>query len=154
MRVNLKRSLGEGGAFLGDSHGEDNLYKLLKSIAKAARISVDVLQATPSAAVIATKLITESTRLAAFGIALGTTGTTSGTTTVVVNKNGSPIAGVTLSIAYDEDDGTSKFLDASDFGDIDLDQGDILTIEVTAATSTSPANLLATAELSPIKVEV
>lgn len=153
MRTTLKRSLGEGGAFVGDSHGEDNLYAILKSIAKAARISLDVLQATPSAAVIATKLVKEPTRLAAFGISLGTTGTTSGTVTVVVNKNGSAISGVTLSIAYTEADGTTKWLDRTDFGDIDLDEDDQVSIEVTAATSTNPANLLATVELSPIKVE-
>jgi len=153
MRAILKRSLGEGGSFIGDSHGDDNLYDVLKALALAACESVDVLQATPSAAVIASKLIKEPTRLSGFGISLGTTGTVSGTTTVIVNKNGTPLVGVTLSIAYTEDDGTSKFLSADDFGDIDFDQGDILTIETTVATSTGPANLLATAELNPIKVE-
>lgn len=152
MRATLKRLLGNAGAGIDESSGGySRLYDVLKALALAAGDVLAATVASPSAAVIATLLVDQPTRLAGFGIDVGTTGT-AGTTTVIVNKNGTPITAVTLSVANTEADGTSKFIDVDDFGDVDLDQGDIVTIEVTAA-ATGVAALNAVVRTNPVKVE-
>ncbi|MFA4972202.1 MAG: hypothetical protein WC683_06285 [bacterium] len=102
--------------------------------------------ASPSAAVIATLLCDKAGTLESFGIRVGTCGS-AGTTTVIVNKNGTPVTDATISVAHDDPDGTATFLDTDDFGAVSFAQGDLLTIEVTAA-ATDVANLSATARVA------
>jgi hypothetical protein len=40
MSVTLKRSLGEGGALIGDSHGDNNLYDVLWGLATAQNVLI------------------------------------------------------------------------------------------------------------------
>lgn len=151
MRATLKRSLGEAGAFICDSHGSDRLYDVLKALAMAGGDLLTATVATPSVAVAATLLVDQPTRLASFAIDVGTCGSAN-TTTVVVTKNGTAITGATISVANTAADGTSVVLDASDFGDVELDPGDLVAISVTAV-ATDVANLNAAVRLNPVKVE-
>lgn len=98
--------------------------------------------ASPSTAVIATLLVDKAGALESFGIRIGTCGTAD-TTTVIANKNGTPITDVTISVAHDSADPTSEFLDSGDFGAVTFAQGDLITIEVTAV-ATGAADLDAT----------
>ena len=40
MAATLKASLGEGGSFIGDSSGQDNLYDVLKELAATQNLLV------------------------------------------------------------------------------------------------------------------
>jgi hypothetical protein len=120
---------------------------MLKSLPSRG-FGVEAYQASPTTStVIGRKLINQACTLIGMGADLATTGTTSGATTCAVYKNGVAVTDASVSIAYDDADGTSKFIDAATFGAVTFAQGDILTI-VSATTATSPAGLTATAELS------
>lgn len=145
-RATLKRSLGEGGAFIGDSHGEDNLYAVLAALASNGP-SIDVKEATPTTGIKASKVVDTPTKLGTLYTNIGTTGT-GGQTDVRVRVNGSLITG-TLTTDNAEADGTSKGLAY----DVDLAAGDLVEIDFTAV-ATGAANVAASLKLQPVTVEV
>lgn len=145
MTATLKKSLGEGGAFIGDSHGDDNLHDVLTALAEGPN-AVTAYQATVAAAVLTGLVAYTAQKLKSFSIAVATTGT-AGSTTVELNVNGVAVA--ELTIANTEADGTVKHTVPTD---VDVEVGDIVTIEVTAAP-TAGAGLVASASLSSVSVE-
>lgn len=144
-RATLKRSLGEGGAFIGDSHGEDNLLAVLTAMANAGGEPLSARQATIATAVIAAMLVDVPSRIGTFAIKVGTTGT-AGSTTVVVKVDTVTVA--TLTIANTETDGTYKAVEVN----TNVDAESLIEIEVTAAP-TAGANLTATMRNKPVTVE-
>ena len=103
-------------------------------------------QATIATGILEPRLvITEPSRLKEKSLHVGTTGS-SGTTTVVVRKNGTAITGVTGSIAATAADGSTLIVGAEE----DLEEGDILDFQVTAAPGSS-SGLLLSANLTTVK---
>lgn len=145
MRATLKRSLGEAAAFIDDSHGEDRLYEVLKALAGQGE-TLSGRQDAVTADVLASIIVDEETTLKSFRTVLGTTGS-AGQTDVELKVNGSTVA--TLSTTNAEADGMSK---AATGLPLDLEAGDLVEIEVTAAP-TAGANLTATARLGAVTVE-
>lgn len=145
-RATLKRSLGEGGAFIDDSHGEDNLYAVLAALASNGP-SIDAKEATPTIGIKASKVVDAPTKIGTLYTNIGTTGTAL-QTDVRVRVNGSLITG-TLTTDNAEADGTSKGL-AYDY---ELEAGDLVEIDFTAV-ATNAANVAASLKLQPVTVQV
>lgn len=144
-RATLKRSLGEAGAFIDDSHGENNLLAVLQALAASSGEALTYTQATPTTGVKAAILADSATTLANVYVKVGTTGT-AGTTTVAVLVNG--VSKATVDVANTEADGVSKGV-AIDFP---VEAGDLVELSVTAV-ATDAADLSATARLKPVTVE-
>lgn len=144
-RATLKRSLGEGGAFIDDSHGDSNLYAVLQAMAASSGETLSYNQATPTTGVKASILADSPTTLSTLYIKAGTAGT-AGASTVAVLVNG--VSQGTLSIDNAEADGTYKGLAL----DIEIEAGDQVDLSVTAV-ATGAADLVATARLKPVTVE-
>lgn len=148
MTATLKKSLGEGGAFVGDSHGEDNLHAVLKALAEGGSQSLNAIQATVAAGIIGALLTDVATKLSSLRIAVGTTGS-AGQTDVVVNLDGTAQTG-TATVLNTDANGTK---DTVTFDPpIDVPAGTLVEIEVTAAP-TAGADLTASAHLSNVTVE-
>jgi len=145
-RATLKRSLGEGGAFIDDSHGEDNLYAILAALASNGP-SLDVKEAVPTTGIKASKVVDAPSRIGTLYTNIGTSGT-AGQTDVRVRVNGTLITG-TLTTDTAEADGTAKGLAY----DQELEAGDLVEIDFTAV-ATDAANVAASLKLQPVKVEV
>ncbi len=144
-RATLKRSLGEAGAFLDDSNGQDNLIDVLQAMAASSGETIGYSQATPTTGIKGALLCDTPTQLANVYMKAGTCGT-AGTNTVAVLVNTVSVA--TLSIGNAEADGTYKGLAI----DLDLEAGDLVELQVTAV-GTGVANLSATVRLKPVTVE-
>ena len=144
-RATLKRSLGEGGAFIDDSHGDSNLYAVLQALAASSGEVLSYFQASPTTGVKATILADSPTTLATVYAKAGTAGT-AGTSTIDVLVNG--VSQGTLSIDNAEADGTSKGLAYN----VELEAGDEVRLSVTAV-ATGAADLSATVRLKPVTVE-
>lgn len=146
MTAILKKSLGEAAAFISDEHGDDNLYKVLSSLASGSA-RLDHFEAALSAASKAQLLAIEATKLTGFAMKLGTTGT-AGQTDVDVEVDGAVVA--SLSVSNAEADGTYKALDLST--PIDIPAGSTVEL-VVSAVPTAGANLEASAVLSPVALQ-
>lgn len=145
-RATLKRSLGEGGAFIDDSNGQDNLYAILAALASNGP-SLDVKEAAPTTGIKASKVVDVPTRIGTLYTNIGTCGSAL-QTDVRVRVNGTLITG-TLTTDNAEADGTSKGL-AYDY---ELEAGDLVEIDFTAV-ATGAANVAASLKLQPVTVEV
>lgn len=145
MLATLKSALGDGGSFFGDSHGEDNLYKVLKALAEEGA-PLNARQATIATGIIGGMLVDKATKGVALRIAIGTTGD-SGSTSVRAKLNGT-LTGATATIANTAADGTKAAVAL----DIALVAGDLLEIEVTAA-ATNAADLTASIHTRDVTVE-
>lgn len=144
----LKRSLGTDGQSLTDeSSGLDGLKAVLQALAKGEGRALDAHQATPSAAVVGGFV---ADRAGDYDYTLklnvGTTGT-GGQTDVDLNVNGAQEAQVTVTNA--EADGTTNTVT----GTVTLAENDVVTLEVTAVATGSPADLTATARVKALEVE-
>lgn len=144
MTATLKTSLGEAGAFVDDSHGDDNLYDMMVALAEGPN-ALTAHQATVAAAVLTGMVAYKAFKLKSFSVALAVCGT-AGSTIVEINHNGTAVGSVT--IAHDDADGTVSHVDL----DVDVAVGDTLEIEVdTAPTAGSGLNVTAT--LSPLVLQ-
>ena len=143
-RATLKKSIGEAGAFFGDSHGEDNLLAVLTALASAGE-TIGYSQATPTASVKGALLCDVKSKLSNIYVKVGTCGT-AGQTDFDVNVNGVQVA--QLSVDNAETDGISKGLAI----DLDLDPGDLVELEVTAV-ATGVADASATVRIRPVTLE-
>lgn len=144
-RATLKRSLGEGGAFIDDSHGDTNLYGVLQALCASSGEAITYTQAVPTTGVKNSILADSPTTLSTLYIKAGTAGT-AGASTVAVLVNG--VSKGSLTIDNAEADGTSKGLAI----DLAIEAGDEVAISVTAV-ATGVANLSATVRLKPVTVE-
>lgn len=142
--ANLKKSLGEGGAFIGDSHGDDRLLDVLTALAEVGE-TLNAQQSTIATAVLAGMVVDRDTRLSGLSVNVGTTGTAT-QTDVDVNVNG--VQAGQLVVDNTDADGVSKSVAL----DVALKAGDLVELEVTAAP-TAGADLTATARMAPVKVE-
>jgi hypothetical protein len=79
-------------------------------------------------------VVTEAAILRGMYAKVGTTGS-SGSTVLVVNKNGSAVTGLTLTIANTDADGTAKTDGPT--AETTLAAGDVVDVEVTAAPGSS-----------------
>lgn len=144
-RATLKASLGEGGAFLDDSNGDDNLHAVLAALAASSGETIGYSQASPTTGIKGSLLCDSPTKLSNIYVKVGTTG--SGLQTDFdVNVNGVQVAQLTVSNT--EADGVSKGLSI----DLDLEAGDLVELEVTAV-ATAVADASATVRLKPVTVE-
>lgn len=128
MRATLKDSLGEGGAFIDDSHGDDNLIDVLKALAEGGG-DLDAFQVTIAAATIASKVIDKPTTLHSFWTHVAVCGT-AGQTDVDLVVNGAVVAQLVTDNA--EADGTSKASSDADLP-LELAAGDLVQLVVSAA---------------------
>lgn len=140
----LKKSMGEGGALLDESHGSANLYEVLAALALASTV-LTAYAASPSNGVLTSMVVPVATRLRKLGVSVADTGSGS-TTTVQIRKNGEVVGSISIGSAAD--DGTTELLDL----DVELEAGDVLDLNVSSA-ATESAGLTATAGLRPVEVE-
>lgn len=96
--------------------------------------SISATDATPSVETIATETLTKPGVLSEFSVTLGVCGTAD-STTVIVAVNSTPVPDCSITIANDDDDPTTVTLTAADFGVVNLDVGDVVTIEVSAVAA-------------------
>jgi hypothetical protein len=144
----LKRSLGDGGAAIDESHGAPSTLRVaLASIAKDAGPRLGASNSAPAVATLDTLVATRPGVLQSFRMSMGTTGT-AGSTTAELRKNGNAVA--SLTIANTETDGTQKESTIAPAEQVAA--GDVLTIEVTAIP-TAGAYLSADAVLQAVEVE-
>ena len=146
----LKRSLGDAGAAIDESHGAPSILRqVLTALANLIPPFLSAAQATVATGVQATACIDQA---GDYDIVLrtdiGTTGT-AGSTTVKAQQNGSDITNATTTTANTEADGTSKRGAATS---VTLAAGDIITINVTAAP-TGGANGTYSLYLKPVHIE-
>lgn len=148
----LKKTLGEAGAWLADDHGESNLYDLALAAVKYGS-ALTVRQATIATGVVFAYVAQFDGVIGNLSMVVGTTGT-SGSTTVVVNKNGTALATAPASIANTDADGTGNSTDLSGDAAAAFVAGDVIELEVTAAPGTSSgANLDLALHLRPASVQ-
>lgn len=148
----LKKTLGEAGAFFADDHGDSNLYDVLKAICKQGQ-TLTALQATIATGVLKSYVATQGGVIGDISLQVGTTGT-SGATSVVVNKNGTPLTLAPASVDNTAADGTAVSADLSSDPEAAFVAGDVIDIEVTAAPGTSSgANLDVTLHLRPASIQ-
>lgn len=140
----LKKYMGEGGAGLDDSTGQNNLHDVLTAMAAASR-NLDAYQATIAVATIGGCVAGADGVLDNLRSLVGTCGTAD-STTVQVRVNG--ISEGELTTAHDAADGTKKSLDLHTA----ISAGDLIELVVSAA-STAGADLVASAHVSPVVVE-
>ncbi|MGD9749383.1 MAG: hypothetical protein AB7W59_00145 [Acidimicrobiia bacterium] len=129
MLATLKKSLGEAGGFIDDSHGEDRLYKVLKALAEEGA-HLSAYQDTIATAILAAMVVDKATKLVSLRTAVAVCGV-SGQTDVRVRVNGT-LVGATATTLNTDADGTKVAVDQ----DIDLVAGDLVQLEVTAAPGT------------------
>lgn len=143
-RATLKRSLGEGGAFIDDSHGEDNLLDVLTALANMGEV-ISAKEASPTTGIKASLVADSPSRIGNIYAVVGTTGT-AGQTDVSVLVDGVSVA--TLSILYSEDDGTAKGSSV----DYDVEAGALIEIQF-SAVATGAADVAATLRMKPVTIE-
>ncbi len=142
----LKKSLGEGGAFIGDSHGEDQLLAVLTALANASGEPLSFKQAIATTGIKASILADVASKLGNLIIKVGTTGS-AGQTDIDVNINGVQVG--QLVVTNTEANGISKTLKLGDA----VAAGDLIEIEFTAV-ATANADVTATVRLNPVTVEI
>jgi len=140
----LKKYMGEGGAGLDDSTGQDNLHDVLAAMAAAGR-NLDAYQAAIAAATIGGCVADADGVLDNLRTLVGTCGT-AGSTTAQVHVNG--VSKGELTTAHDAADGIKKSLDLN----VAISAGDLIELVVSAAP-TDGADLVASAHISPVVVE-
>lgn len=147
----LKKSLGEAGAFIDESNGSpSHLREALAALAKAG-MPLTALQGTIAAAVLKSWVATFDGVIGDLSLVVGTTGS-AGSTTVVVNKNGTALATAPAAVLNTDADGSTRSVDLSGDAEAGFVVGDVIDIEVTAAP-TAGANLDVTVSLRPLVVE-
>lgn len=147
-QANLKKSLGEAGAFFDDSHGENRLYDVLKALAESGE-TLNVTQAVIATAVLATLIVDRASKLGNLWVNLEVTGT-AGSTVLEVKVNGTIVGAITVGNAVADD--TSAGLALADLAGADLEAGDVVSLEVTTAP-TAGTGLHATLRLKAVTVE-
>ena len=145
MTATLKKLVGEAGAGHDKSHGSDTIYDVFKALAEASGEVLPAYQVTVAAATIASLIADKATTLAAFNVAVATTGT-AGATTVQAQVNGSMVS--ELTVDNTDADGTKVSATPAQA----IAAGDLVELVVTAAP-TAGAGLTATARLKPVTVE-
>jgi len=143
-RATLKRSLGDGGAFISDEHGDDNLLAVLTALASMGE-PLSIKEASPSTGIKASMVADVSSKIGTLYVNVGTTGTAN-STTVQVLVNGSSVG--SLSVSNTEADGTKKGLAV----DQNISAGDLIEINF-SAVATGAANVAATIRVKPITIE-
>lgn len=146
----LKKILGEAGSFLADDHGDSNLYDVLKALCKQGQ-PLTVQQATIATAVLISYVAQYDGVIGDIGLTVGTTGTV-GATSLVVNKNGTPLATAPADVDNTDADGTTVSTDLSGDAEAAFVAGDVISIEVDAAP-TGGADLDATLHLRPVSIQ-
>ena len=148
----LKRSLGEAGAAIDESHGAPSrLYDVMKALLKAG-VPLQAAQAGAISAGVKARTVAQFDGVIGdIGVRVGVCGT-AGSTTVVVNKNGTPLATAPAAIANTDPDPTSVSKDLSGDAAAAFVKGDVIDIEVTAA-GTGATDLDATLHLRPASIE-
>lgn len=146
----LKKSLGEGGAFIGDSHGDDNLLAVLTNMVKAGT-PLAVRQATIATGILIRMVMQFDGVIGDLGLTVGTTGT-GGSTQVVINKGGTVLATTPAAVANTDADGISSSTDLSTDPAAAFVKGDIIDIEVTVAP-TAGADLDVALHLRPASIQ-
>jgi len=141
----LKKSLGDGGAFICDSHGDDNLLDVLTALSNAGEV-LTCKEASPTTGIKASLLTDVASRLGTLVIKAGTCGTAN-QTDVDVNIDG--VQAAQLSIDNADTDGTV----VSEEIDVAVPASSLVEIEFTAV-ATGAANVTATLRLKPVTVEV
>lgn len=143
-RATLKKSLGEGGAFIGDSHGEDNLLAVLTSLSNAGEV-ISFKQATPTTGIKASLVADVASRIGTLYVNVATTGT-AGQTDVDVLLNGVSQGQIVI------DNTESDSFKAGLAINIDVAAGDLVELDFTDV-ATNAANVAATVRMKPITVE-
>lgn len=144
-RANLKKSLGEGGAFIGDSHGEDRLLDVLTALANGGD-SISAKQAVATTGIKASMVVDSPSRIGTLYVNVGTTGD-GNQTDVDVLVNG--VSKGQIIIDNTEADGFKQGLAVN----VDVEAGDLVEIDFTAV-ATNNANVAATVRMKPVTVEV
>lgn len=146
----LKKILGEAGSFLADDHGDSNLYDVLKALCKQGQ-PLTAQQATVATAVLISYVAQYDGVIGDIGLTVGTTGTAA-STSVVVNKNGTPLATAPADVDNTDADGTTVSADLSGDAEAAFVAGDVISIEVDAAP-TGGADLDVTLHLRPMSIQ-
>ena len=146
-RATLKKSLGEGGAFIDDSHGEDNLIAILTALANSGD-SLSVKEAVATTGIKASMVMDVASRIGTLFVNVGTTGT-AGQTDVEVRVDGAIVADSKVSVLNTDADGTALGVEVNE----DVEVGALVEIDFTAVASNN-ANVTATLRVKPITVEV
>ena len=146
----LKKILGEASSFLADDHGDSNLYDVLAALCKQG-MPLTVRQATIATGVLISYVAQQDGVIGDLGLAVGTTGS-AGATSVVANKNGTPLATAPAAVDNTDADGTTRSVDLSGDPEAAFVAGDVIDIEVTAAP-TAGANLDVTLHLRPVSIQ-
>jgi len=129
----LKSTLATDGlAFLASDYSEPGttLYEVLKAIIKTGAV-LTARQAAAATGILFRYSAQQDGVLGDFTFTNADSGS-SGTSTVIVKKNGSAVAGATLSIGNAATNGTIVSLDLSTLAGAPFVKGDVLTIEVSA----------------------
>jgi hypothetical protein len=144
----LKRSLGDAGAAIDESHGAPNILRQVLQALAEDGVQHSVYQATIATATLFSMIVDKATILRNFRAAAATTGTANDTD-VEVQVNGVAVAATQLTIDNTEANGTKK-----NSGDLTtaLAAGDLVEIVVTAAP-TGGAGLTASMRLGGVTVE-
>jgi hypothetical protein len=143
----LKQSLGEGLAHIDDSHGDDNLYDVLKTLAVNPPRELSGEQSTPATATLESYTAAKATKLQSLSLTMGTSGT-SGAATVTLDVATVTVA--TVTVDNTDADGTTNA--ASIQAPIDIPAGSLVELIVTAIPG-SGADLVASALISGVTVE-
>lgn len=145
MLATLKRSLGEAGAFIDDSHGENQLYKVLKALAEQGTVYGAQL-ATITAVAFGGFTVDQATKLHSLMTRVAVCGT-AGQTDVRVRVNGTLVGGTATTLNTDADPTVVTVA-----LDIELAAGDFVELVVTAAP-TGGTGLTGSLRMSPVTVE-
>jgi hypothetical protein len=147
----LKKLLGEAGAGMDQSHGAPSvLREVLTAMAKAGTPLNAAQVGAVSTGVKAAVVAPFDGVIGDIAARLGTCGT-AGSTTVVVNKNGTPLA-TGVAVAHDVADGEAQLADLSGDAAAEFSAGDYIEVEVTAV-ATGAADLDVSLSLRSVKVE-
>lgn len=129
----LKQMVGDAGAGHDESHGSDTTRDVLVALASMGPSALNVSE-DPAVAVAGGLVVDATGRYdVVLAVNVGTTGT-AGQTDVELQLNAVTIAGTEVSVINTDADGTSV---RALVQDVLLTQGDLLTIDVTAADASA-----------------
>lgn len=145
--ANLKQELGEAGRFLDRSHGSDNLYDVLKSLATSGGSYLNGETETPTVTTIARMVAAGPMYLKSLSANLEDTGSADPTTIVV--EVGGVIKATVVIDDVDADDLTHTTTLAAPFL---VPAGVVVVMKITTI-GTAMSGLAASAYFSPLNVE-
>lgn len=127
----LKRSLGDGGAAIDESHGAPSILRaVLQAVAKETGPRVQSSDATPGAGTLATYNVLRDGVLQSFRAQAGTTGTAN-STDLELRVNGAAVA----SLSIDNTDADDTIAEGTTSSPVQVIEGDVITIEATAVAT-------------------